>query len=82
MSDVRYNAKNEKLKEVFLEMFEEAKGRDSKTVQIYANAIREFEIFTNFKDFKTFSTKQAIGFKDYLGSKKTKELVNQFQNLI
>lgn len=72
MSDVRYNAKNEKVKEIFLEMFEEAKGRDSKTVRIYANAIREFEIFTNFKDFKTFNTKQAIGFKDYLGSKKNK----------
>ena len=72
MSDIRYNPKNEKVKETFLEMFEEAKGRDSKTVRIYANAIREFEIFTNFKDFKTFNTKQAIGFKDYLGSKKNK----------
>jgi site-specific recombinase XerD len=72
MIDIRYNAKNEKVKETFLEMSEEAKGRDSKTVKVYANAIREFELFTNFKDFKTFNIKQAIGFKDYLGDKRNK----------
>lgn len=69
-NDNRFNPKNEKIKEVFLEMLENAKGRDPKTVQIYANAIQEFERFTSYKEFKTFNTKQAIEFKEHLASKK------------
>lgn len=63
------NPKNELLKEKFFEMLEGAKGRDPKTVQAHANAICEFEIFTNFKDFKKFERKNAIEFKSYIANK-------------
>jgi integrase len=63
------NAKNEVLKHKFLGMLLNAKGRDEKTVHAHANAIHEFEIFTNFKDFKKFEINEAIGFKEHLASK-------------
>ncbi len=57
MIDIRYNAKNEKIKEVFFEMLEHAKGRSPITIKQFANAIEEFEKFTDYKDFKTFEIK-------------------------
>jgi site-specific recombinase XerD len=48
------------------------KAKIKKTIKVYANAIHEFEKTTNFKDFKTFNTKQAVDFKEYLTTKKNK----------
>lgn len=70
MTQKTHNPKNELIKTKFLEMLENAKGRDSKTVSNYANAIYEFEISTGFKDFKKFEVKQAIEFKESLSLKK------------
>ena len=33
------------------------KAETQKTIRAFANAIHEFELFTNFKDFKTFEIK-------------------------
>jgi site-specific recombinase XerD len=66
---IKYNSKNEILKTRFLKMLGQAKGRDPKTVQAHANAIHEFEIFTNFKEFRKFEINDAIGFKEYLSNK-------------
>ncbi len=41
-------------------------------MQAHANAIHEFEIFTNFKDFKKFERKNAIEFKAFLSNKISK----------
>jgi site-specific recombinase XerD len=76
MSSVKFNAKNERVKEVFFEMLEHAKGRSKITIKQFANAIAEFEKFTNYQDFTTFEIKQAIGFKEYL-SNKTNQLTNE-----
>lgn len=67
-----WNLNNEKLKNRYFEMLENAKGRDSKTVNSYANAIHEFELFTEFCDFKNFNIKQAVNFKKYFMKKKNK----------
>ena len=72
MTLTKYNTKNELVKSKFLEMLENAKGRDLKTVNNYANAIYEFEVSTNFKDFKKFEVRQVIDFKEILASKKNK----------
>lgn len=53
-------------------MLENAKGRDPKTVDSYVKAIHEFEVYSNFLDFKKFNTKLAVGFKEYLSDKKNK----------
>ncbi len=64
------NIKNEKVKEEFYDYLGNVKERDPKTVQAYANAICEFEKFTGFLDFKTFTKKQAINFKEHLATHK------------
>ena len=69
---IQYNASNELIKSKFFEMLENAKGRDPKTVDSYVKAIHEFEVYTKFIDFKKFSTKLAVGFKEYLSNKKNK----------
>ena len=48
------NIKNERVKEEFYDYLGNVKERDPKTVQMYANAICEFEKFTGFLDFKSF----------------------------
>lgn len=70
MKKIQYNPKNERIKTQFLEMMENAKGRDPKTVDSYAKAIHEFEAYTGFQGFMKFEIKQAIGFKEYLSGKK------------
>jgi len=70
MTKIAYNPKNELVKTQFFEMLENAKGRDVKTVNSHAKAIHEFELSTNFADFKEFEIKQATKFKEYLVSKK------------
>jgi integrase len=72
MKKTKYNSQNELIKTKFFGMLENAKGRDPKTVDSYVNAIHEFEVYSNFLDFKKFSTKLAVGFKEYLSNKKNK----------
>ena len=45
----QYNINNEIVKTEFFDMLRNAKGRDPKTIKSYADAIREFEVFTQFK---------------------------------
>ena len=44
--------------------------KDPKTIIQYINAINEFEISTNFKNFKTFNENQAVNFIAYITNKK------------
>lgn len=76
MSSIKFNSKNEKIKEVFFEMLEHAKGRSKITIKQFANAINKFEKFTNYQDFIAFNISQAIGFKEYL-SNKTNQLTDE-----
>ena len=72
MITTQYNPRNEIIKSKFFEMLENAKGRDPKTVNAYIQDIHEFEMYSDFVDFKKFNTKLAIGFKEYLSDKKNK----------
>ncbi len=72
MKKIKYNPQNELIKSKFFGMLENAKGRDPKTVDSYVKAIHEFEVYSNFIDFKKFNTKMAVGFKEYLSAKKNK----------
>lgn len=72
MKKIKYNPQNELIKSKFFGMLENAKGRDPKTVDSYVKAIHEFEVYSNFIDFKKFNTKMAVSFKEYLSAKKNK----------
>ena len=69
--DKRYNSTNEVMKYNFFIELEQGKGgRDQKTVRGYMNAIHEFEICTNFQDFKKFKQDWSVDFKRHLITKK------------
>lgn len=77
MIDTRYNKENEIVKYKFFQELKHSgiNGKDpksEKTILQYINAIHEFEIAINFKDFKKYTPDFAIGFKNYLSDKKNK----------
>lgn len=70
--DTRHNPDNEIVKYKFFELLENSKdGKDPKTVNQYVNAVHEFEIATDFKDFRKYNSDWAIILKDYLNDKIT-----------
>ncbi len=75
--DIRYNKHNEIVKYKFFAHLTHSginnkDPRDSKTILQYVNAIHEYEVATNFKDFKKFTQELAILFKNHLSDKKNK----------
>lgn len=76
-----YNKENEIVKRKFFEQLEHSRdGKDPKTVTQYVNAIHEFEIVTDFNDFKMFNSDWVIDFKNHLSDKvnaRTKEPISK-----
>ncbi|RKX17454.1 MAG: site-specific integrase [Candidatus Zixiibacteriota bacterium] len=66
------NIENEKIKRRYFKWLLGAKGYSEKTIVAIEGAIHQFEEFTGYKKFKTFSERQATGFKKWLGEKKNK----------
>ncbi len=64
----KHNDSNEVIKYSFCKHLIKRK-LDEKSIEKYRSAVREFEISTGFKHFKTFNESQAEGFKDYLSTK-------------
>lgn len=78
MIDTRHNETNEVVKYQFFKELEECgindkDPRETKTVLQYVNAIHEFEVATNFKDFDKYDSTFALEFKDYLSDKISKK---------
>lgn len=71
MTNTRYNAINELVKYKFFEQLEHSKnGKDPKTVDQYAYALHEFEVATDFRDFRKYDHEWAIMFKHHLNDKR------------
>lgn len=69
--DTRYTPANEIVKYRFFEELENSKdGKDPKTVNQFANAVHEFEVANDFRDFKQYNSDWAIQFKDHLNDKR------------
>ena len=66
------NQKNETAKRRYLGWLRGAKGHSEQTIATVERALHQFEEFTGFKDFKTFSERQAIAFKDWLNERTTR----------
>jgi integrase len=69
----KHNATNERIKRKYFTFLKEAKRQSEPTVDATAKALKRFEVYTNFKDFKAFHHQQAIGFKKYLTKEKNKQ---------
>ncbi len=66
----KHCAENERIKRRYFSFLKEAKRHSEPTVDAAAKALNRFEVYTKFRDFKTFHFQQAIAFKRHLAEQK------------
>jgi integrase len=66
----KHNSANERIKRKYFAFLKEAKQHSEPTVDAAAKALNRFEVYTKFRDFKTFHFEQAIAFKRHLAEQK------------
>ena len=63
-----HNPTNERIKRRYLTYLKEAMRHSEPTVDAAAAALARFEEYTKWRDFKTFRSEQAVGFKRWLAA--------------
>jgi len=66
----KHNPANERIKRKYFDFLKEAKRHSEPTIDAAAKALDRFEVYTKFRDFKTFHFEQAIYFKRHLAEQK------------
>ena len=66
----KHNPNNERIKRKYFTFLKEAKRHSESTVDAAAKALNRFEVYSKFRDFKTFHFEQAIAFKRHLAEQK------------
>jgi len=66
----KHNPANERIKRKYFAFLKEAKRHSEPTIDAAAKAMNRFEVYANFRDFKTFHFEQAIAFKRHLAVQK------------
>lgn len=66
----KHNPANERIKRKYFAFLKEAKRHSEPTVDTAAKALNRFEVYSKFRDFKTFHFEQAIAFKRHLAEQK------------
>jgi integrase len=61
-----YNPNNERIKRQYFIFLKEAKRQNEASIDAAAQAIKRFEAYTKYRDFKIFHFQQAVNFKKYL----------------
>jgi len=69
----KHNPANERIKHKYFAFLKEAKSHSDPTVDAAAKALNRFEVYSKFRDFKTFHHEQAIAFKRHLANQKGKQ---------
>jgi integrase len=69
----KYSPENERIKRQYFAYLKEAKRHSEPTVDAAAKALRRFEEYTRYKDFKAFHSEQAIAFKRQLAEQKAEQ---------
>lgn len=69
----KYNPANERIKRQYLIFLKEAKGQSEATIDAVAKALKRFEEYTKFRDFKAFHFEQARGFKRKLSEQNAQQ---------
>lgn len=62
------NANNERIKHAYFHYLKQADGKSDSTISHYDYAIRRYEQFTKFADFKTFDQRKAVALKEHLSN--------------
>ncbi len=66
----KHNPANERIKRKYFTFLKEAKRHSEPTVDAAAKALNRLEVYSKFRDFKTFHFQQAVAFKRYLREQK------------
>jgi len=66
----KHNPANERIKRKYFTFLKEAKRHSEPTIDAAAKALNRFEVYSKFRDFKTFHFQQAIAFKQHLAEQK------------
>ena len=66
----KHNSANERIKRKYFAFLKEAKRHSEPTIDAAAKALNRFEVYTKYRDFKTFHFEQAIAFKRHLAEQK------------
>ena len=66
----KHHPVNERIKRKYFAYLKEAKRHGEPTVDAAAKALNRFEVYTKYRDFKTFHFQQAIAFKRHLAEQK------------
>jgi site-specific recombinase XerD len=69
----KHNPANERIKRKYFAFLKEAKRHSEPTVDAAAKALNRFEVYSKYRDFKTFHFKQAIAFKKHLAEQKGRQ---------
>ena len=69
----KHNANNERIKRRYFSFMKEARRQSENTVDVIAKALNRFEVYTKYRDFKTFHYEQAIAFKKHLADQKNQK---------
>ncbi len=65
-----HNPNNERTKRRYFTYLKEARRYSEPTVDAVAAAIHRFEVYSKFRDFRSFHHRQAIAFKNYLAEQR------------
>ncbi len=60
---MKYHPENERIKRKYFRFLTDSEGRDEATIDVVAKALARFEDYNNRRDFKSFHSEQAVGFK-------------------
>jgi len=66
----KHSPANERIKRKYFAFLKEAKRHSEPTVDAAAKALNRLEVYTKYRDFKTFHFEQAIAFKRHLAQQK------------
>jgi integrase len=66
-----HNATNERIKRRYFAYLTEAQGHSEQTIDAVAKAIARFEVFTRYRDLKSFHIEQAKAFKRDLAEQRS-----------
>ena len=66
----KHNPVNERIKRKYFAFQKEAKRHSESMVDAVAKALNRFEVYTKYRDFKSFLFAQAVAFKKHLAEQK------------
>ena len=66
----KHDPNNERIKRQYFIFLKEAKRQSESSVDAVAKALNRFEVYTKYRDFKSFHFRQAVAFKNLLARQK------------